>query len=83
MKAINRYGVYIVKVRKSIYGHLLSAMVINNELESFAGNEMQTYSTINCTLHKFIEKKLSRPFLLLLYHFEIVFSVGLFFSVNE
>jgi hypothetical protein len=35
----------------SHYGHLFRAMVINNELESFAENKMQTYLTIICTLH--------------------------------
>jgi hypothetical protein len=57
-------------------------MVINNKLENFAGNKMQIYSTINCTLYKFIEKKLTRPFLRIVkswyYDFEFVFSVGSF-----
>jgi hypothetical protein len=48
-------------------------MVLNNEPENFSGNEMQTYSTIN--LHKFIEKKLSRPFL------RIVISIVLSFPL--
>jgi hypothetical protein len=35
---------------------------MNNEVENFAGNEMQTYSTNNCTLYKSIEKKFSMSF---------------------
>jgi hypothetical protein len=49
-KALNGYGLNIVKVRKSIDRSSLTAIEINKELESFAGNEMQKYSTINCTL---------------------------------
>jgi hypothetical protein len=56
-KAINRYDLNIAKVRKSIYRSSLTAMVINNELESFVGKQMQNYSTIICTLYKFIQKK--------------------------
>jgi hypothetical protein len=61
-------------------------MVINYELENFVGNEMQTYSAINCTLYKFKEKIIlykykCRPFFTNCYskstnyHFESVFSV--------
>jgi hypothetical protein len=60
-------------------GHSCRAMVINNELENFAGKEMQTYSAVNCIIDKVIKKKISRPFLRFFisyyYQFEIVFSI--------
>jgi hypothetical protein len=45
-----------------VLGHSCRAMVINNEMENFAGSEMQIYATINCTLYTFIEQIKSAVF---------------------
>jgi hypothetical protein len=55
-------------------------MVINNGLEDFAGNKMQTYSTIIAFFINLSKKIIRRPVLRIVIsqfnHFEIVFSVG-------
>jgi hypothetical protein len=50
------------------------AMVIYKELEFFAGNEMQTYSTINCTLEIYRKNEVGH-FYELLYHSIIILKL--------
>jgi hypothetical protein len=57
--------------------HSCRAMIINNKLENFPENEMQTFSTITCTLYKFIRPYFTNCYIIVLSSFRYIAPIFL------